>query len=305
MSSRRAAHHVNIDRDGRFNLEQRGLEGRGLTDLYHLMLSISWPLFLSLLVGFYVLVNLLFACAYTWVGGISNSDGRLLTHFFFAIETMSTVGYGSLAPTQTSTHWLMVAQSIIGFLLTAVSTGLMFAKFSRIEADILFSRPILIQLEDNRPVLTFRAANKRKAQIVDAQLNVTLVRDEVTLEGIATRRLYDLPLRRQRSPLFALVWNVYHEIDSQSPLCGATPESLAESYTTVIITCRGLDDKLGQTLHTRYAYNWQDFVFQHRFVDLVRFKDNGERYIDYAHFHEVTPQEGRLPWWPTNTGSAD
>ncbi len=286
-----------IRRDGRFIVERRGLKDPRVKDLYHLMLSTSWPIFLLLLVGLYLGVNFCFAVLYTVLpGSVSQSSGTLLEHFFFAVETMSTVGYGAMAPQSLYAHWLMVAQSITGFLLTAVSTGLMFAKFSRIQAEVLFSESVLLQVHDGKPVLTFRVANKRTAQIVDAQMNVTLVKDEMTREGISVRRLYDLKLRRHRSPLFALVWNVYHEIDNQSPLWAVTAEDLDTDKVTLIITCSGIDDSLGQTLHTRYAYNWQDFRFDVRFADIIRFEDNGIRYVDYQYFHQTETHSILLPW---------
>ena len=182
-----------LRRDGYFVMERYGLRTGAIKDIYHQILSLSWRWFLLLLIGVYLGINFLFALLYTFIpNGISGTSETLLDHFFFAVETMSTVGYGAMAPQTLAAHVLMVIQSIIGFLLTAVSTGLMFAKFSRVKAEVLFSRHVLIHLLNGQPVLTFRAANKRNAQIVDAQINVTLVYDEVTEEGLFMRRLKDL-----------------------------------------------------------------------------------------------------------------
>lgn len=267
-----------------------------MKDVYHQIISLSWGWFLILLIGVYVSINFIFALLYASIPEGVSGTYTLLDHFFFAVETMSTVGYGGMTPQTPLAHALMVVQSVIGFLLTAVSTGLMFAKFSRVKAEVLFSRSVLIHLFNGKPVLTFRAANKRNAQIVDAQINVTLVFDEVSDEGIFMRRLQDLKLRRQRTPLFALVWNVYHEIDEDSPLYGLSKQDVMDKQMALIITLYGIDDSLGQTLHTRYVYASHEFVFHQRFVDIMQHQPEGARVVDYQLFHDVLPQPDLLPW---------
>lgn len=286
-----------LRRDGSFAMERQGISTGPIKDVYHQILSLSWHWFLILLIGVYVGINFIFALLYTCIpNGISGTSDTLLDHFFFAVETMSTVGYGAMAPQTPLAHALMVAQSIIGFLLTAVSTGLMFAKFSRVKAEVLFSHHVLIHLFNGKPVLTFRAANKRNTQIVDAQISVTLVFNEVNEEGIFMRRLQDLKLTRQRTPLFALVWNVYHEINEESPLYGLSKQDLVEKQMSLIITLYGIDDSLGLTLHTRYAYRSNDFLFYQRFADITKAKPDGTRMMDYSVFHDYLPLPGAMPW---------
>ena len=288
---------TSIRRDSFFVKEYQEPHKSPLKDAYHQLLSMSWPAFLTLLVGVYLGISFVFALLYAMIpGGISNSSGTLDECFFFAIQTMSTVGYGGLAPQTPAAHWLMVTQSIIGFLLTAVSTGLMFAKFSRVQAEVLFSHPALIHIYDGQPVLTFRAANKRNTQIVDAQLNVTLAYNDTTREGIPVRRLYDLELQRQRSPLFSLVWNVYHDITPESPLYGLNKKDLVDRNVSILVTLYGIDDSLGTILHTRHAYDAEQIFFHQRFANIIELKPNGERIIDYQYFHDKVDQELPLPW---------
>jgi inward rectifier potassium channel len=297
MDQENPSAYAYLRRDGYFVMERYGIRTGLMRDVYHQIISLSWRWFLLLLIGVYLGINFIFACLYTVIpDGVAGTSGNLMDHFFFAVETMSTVGYGAMSPQTPLAHGLMVVQSVIGFLLTAVSTGLMFAKFSRVKAEVLFSRNALIHLFNGKPVLTFRAANKRNTQIVDAQINVTLVFDEVSEEGIFMRRLHDLKLSRQRTPLFALVWNVYHTIDTESPLYGLSKQDLMEKQATLIITLYGIDDSLGQTLHTRYAYDSHDFAFFERFADITQTKADGTRVVDYRLFHDRLPQPGAMPW---------
>lgn len=287
-----------IQSDGSFNLERVGLKPSPGSNLYHFLLTTSWRNFLALLIGLYLLANFLFAVLYTLqpdcIGGLQGLG--LLGTFFFSVETMSTVGYGAMAPQTLYGHSLMVMESVFGFLLTALATGLTFAKFSQVRARVLFSQPVLIHREGAETVLTFRAANERSVQIVDAQVRVSLARDERTPEGQAFRRIYDLKLRRDTSPLFALLWNIYHVIDADSPLYGCTPESLEADRSIVMISLQGLDDALGQVTHSRHAYHWEEVLFNRRFEDVIESNPGGRRRVDYRKFHDTYSAEQKIPW---------
>lgn len=284
--------------DGSFNLERIGLKRTPGGDLYHFLLVSSWPQCLGLLIGTYLVSNLIFAVIYGFdPQGISNLEpANLWGRFFFSIQTMSTVGYGGMAPYSGFAHSIMVIQSLYGFLLTAVSTGLIFAKFSKVSARVLYSKNILMHRLGSENVLTFRAANERSVNIVDARVKLVLAQDEVTAEGQAFRRIYDLELKRKTSPLFALLWNVYHVITPESPLFGCTPEELASKNIVLMISLQGVDDALGQLTHSRHAYQWNDIVFNQRFVDVIGAQPNGKRFVDYRTFHDFTEPIHLLTW---------
>jgi inward rectifier potassium channel len=142
---------------------------------------------------------------------------------------------------------------------------------------------------DGVPTLMFRTANKRQNQILEAQMQVGLVRDEITAEGQFMRRVHNLKLVRSQNPVFFLTWSVMHPIDEYSPLYGATPDSLATAETMFIVTLTGIDETVSQTIHTRHTYIAQDIMWDMRFVDIVKKTANGQRYIDYSRFHDVIP----------------
>lgn len=219
--------------------------------------------------------------------------GSFLDAFFFSVQTMASIGYGVMHPRTTYAHTVVTIESFIGLLGLAITTGLVFARFSRPTARVLFSQVAVIIPHNGVPTLMFRAANKRGNQILEAQLQVSLLRDEISLEGEFMRRFYDLKLLRSRTSAFALSWTVMHPIDETSPLLGATTESLVEEETTITVSLTGLDETVSQTIHARHTYTAQDILWNMRFVDIVSWTPDGERYIDYTHFHDVEPCNSR------------
>lgn len=268
-----------------------GLRRRPGRDLYHSLLTASWPKLFLLVVLAYLAVNAAFALAYLALGdGIENARrGSFGDAFFFSVQTLATIGYGKMAPRTTAANVLVAAEALLGLLGLALVTGLTFAKFSRPTARVLFSRIAVVTPYDGVPSLLFRLANERASQIVDAHLEVTIVRTELTAEGERVRRMHDLPLRRNRSAFFALTWTAVHPIGASSPLRGATPESMARTGTDVVISLTGFDESLAQTVHARHVYRPSEVVFGARFRDVLSSLPDGTGSIDYRRFHEVEP----------------
>jgi inward rectifier potassium channel len=266
-----------------------GLRKPWFGDLYHRILMVSWPNFLAVSLAFYVLINVAFATLYLLQpGSIANAPtGGFVDAFFFSVETIATIGYGVMSPATIYANLLMTVESASGLLLVALTTGLVFARFSRPTARVLFSRVAVIGPHDGKPALTVRLANQRQNQILAAQVAMTLVRDERTAEGDLRRRFYDLKLVRERSPIFALTFTVMHEIDAQSPLRGGSPEVLAEFNAELIITTSGIDETLVQPVHARTSYLPHEILWNHRFVDILGWTEDGRRAIDYSRFHDT------------------
>ncbi|HZS41860.1 MAG TPA: ion channel [Polyangia bacterium] len=268
-----------------------GLDRRPFGDLYHAMLKARWTSLLGLLVIAYVIINSLFAVGYLLEpGSVENArPGSFYDAFFFSIQTMATIGYGKMSPASTLAHVLVSIEALIGLLGFAMATGLIFAKFSRPTARVLFSRVAIMSPRDGVPSLVFRMGNERANQVVEAQLNLAMVRNEVTVEGERIRRIYDLKLARGRTAVFTLSWTAYHPITPDSPLFGATPETLQASETAIVASFTGIDDTFSQTVHARHTYTYDEIVWSGKFADIMKRTDAGERIIDYSKFHDVVP----------------
>ncbi|MGK7945717.1 MAG: ion channel [Microcystaceae cyanobacterium] len=260
-------------------------------DLYHWLLALKWQPFLLLTTLFYSSINLVFALAYMSTGdGIANAQpGSFKDSFFFSIQTLSTVGYGSMYPQSLYAQILVTIEIWIGLLLLTILTGLMFARFSRPTAKVMFSNVAVICLYNGTPTLMFRTANRRDNRILEAQIKVNLLRNEITQEGHQMKRFYDLELVRSQTPVFGLSWLVMHPIDQNSPLYGQSLNDLAQQEAELWVTLTGLDETFSQTIHTRHSYYTAEILENQQFVDIFAKTPQGDVYIDLTHFHEVVP----------------
>jgi inward rectifier potassium channel len=263
---------------------------RGLwSDAYHTLLTMSWPRFFALLLVGYLVVNSAFALAYASLGdGIENArPGSFADAFFFSVQTLATIGYGKMAPHTTAANVLVSAEALLGMVGLTVTTGLVFARFARPTARVLFSEKAVVRVWDGVPSLMFRLANERGSQIAEARLQVSFLREEKTAEGDTVRKVYDLRLLRNQSAVFTLTWTVIHPITPDSPLHGETAESLRAQRADLVVSLIGLDDGLAQTVHARHAYGAEELVWNARLADILSTDSQGRRVIDYRRFHEV------------------
>jgi inward rectifier potassium channel len=275
--------------DGRFQVVGMGAWYSYWRDPYHLVLTIPWMGFFALITLTYLGINSLFAIAYLAGGDcIANATpGSFLDAFFFSVQTVASIGYGAMYPKTVYSNLIVTIESIFGLVGISVLTGLAFARFSKPTARVVFSRVAVVTPHEGRPALMFRTANKRRNQILEAQMRVYLMRDEVTGEGQHIRRIHDLQLVRNQTPGFNLSWTVMHLIEESSPLYGYSSDSLIQMSSSIVISLSGIDETVSQVVHARHTYSAQDIVWNHRFVDIIHFTPEGHRYIDYNQFHEV------------------
>ena len=293
MASRKSVQPV-VDARGRLVLERRGLPtklGAGLAkDAYHFLRTASWTRITLLFAAMFLVVNLVFAAIlYLGRAEVMNAHG-FLDDFWFSVQTLATIGYGYLAPADTLANAVVTVESFIGIALTAMITGVFFARFATPYAKVMFSKVAIIGDHDGKRVLMFRMANARATAIVEATCHVYVTRDEVLSGGERMRRVYDLPLRRATSPIFSMSWLATHAIDDASPIADVTPDTLAATNLNIIVTLQGIDDRLAATIHTRYAYNADDIVFDRRFADIfLTDAETGLRYLDFEKFDATEP----------------
>jgi inward rectifier potassium channel len=280
-------------RDGRTEIVGMNVWYSYWRDPYHLILTIPWHGFTALIVGTYFGTNILFALLYLAGGDcVANAvPGSFEDRFFFSVQTLGSIGYGAMYPKTAYANWIVTIESMSSLVGIAMLTGLAFARFSNPTARVVFSNVATISPHESVPTLSFRTANKRRNQILEAQLKVYLLRDEVTAEGQYIRRIHDLRLVRNQSPSFVLSWLALHPIDTSSPLYGVTPADLLSTNSTVVVTLSGVDETVTQMMYARHTYAPQDICWNYRFVDLVSKAENGDRFLDYKHFNSVMPVE--------------
>ena len=267
----------------------KGQDSGRFMDFYHDILTNSWPVFFLKLALAFVAVNLGFAALYVIDRhGIANArPGSYLDAFFFSVQTLGTLGYGVMAPRTLYTNLLVTVESFTGILTIALFTGIIFARFSRPFARVVFSQVAVVAPFDGVPTLMFRAANQRGEAMLDASVTVTLARQHTTLEGITMRRFQELKLVRSSSSLFALSWTVMHPIDQDSPLHGLTPQDMEDCDMEIVVTLSGLDEILADRIYCRHAYWADEIVWNQRFVDVISVTDSGRRLVDLTRFHDT------------------
>jgi inward rectifier potassium channel len=277
-----------LRRDGTLNIDAESYHRTLFSDLYHVLMSASWFKLLALITTSFVVINLIFGSAFFLAGnqaleGIENSGGgfgQWLECVFFSVQTFATIGYGKLSPGTLPAHIIVTLEALIGLLSVAMMTGMIFARFSRPTARVVFSDKILISELDSQLSLIFRMANARLNQIVEAKVRVVLLKNETTLEGLNFREFYELKLERSISPLFSMSWTVIHPIDSESPLHGLTEEEAKKSDMELMVTLTGTDETFLQSVYARMGYSTDDLVWGAHFADMLKRTDEGRIHVD-------------------------
>jgi inward rectifier potassium channel len=265
-----------------------GVRRHPLGDLYHFLMTTKWRHLFALVAAFYLAANALFALGYYVDGGIENARAdSYLDAFFFSVQTMATIGYGKLVPHSIVANTLVTIEALFGMLVIAMGSGLMFAKFSRPSARVLFSRYAVVSTRNGKRSLMVRIANERATGIVEAEMHLALLRDEVTIEGERLRRPHTLTLVRSSSVMFALSWTAVHVIDETSPLFGADAEELRAAHAELIFSLVGYDDATMATVHVRHTWTSSQVLIGKRFADIISISEDGYRVIDYAKFDDV------------------
>ncbi len=255
-------------------------------DLYHAMLRAPWWLdFIVICVAFFVL-NVFFTAAYALTGGISHAQ-CVSDLFFFSVQTMATIGYGVMYPESFAADLLVTAEAITGILFSAVTTGVVFSKFSAPRARIEFASRAVISLMDGVPTLMLRAANQRGNEIVEATVRLSILRTELTKEGQRMYRVHDLKPSRDRQPAFSRTWLIMHHVTNGSPLFGATPESLKEGEMELIVSIVGTDENSAQLLHARHRYPDTEIIWGARYADMLSDLPRGRLQLDMRKFHDT------------------
>lgn len=259
-------------------------------DAYHAFLRMTWRAALALIVVFYLSLNAVFALLYELSDGVANATkGSFVEAYYFSIQTMGTIGYGAMYPKGTAANVLVILESVVGLLITAVVTGLVFAKFSHPTARLVFCRNAVISPMDGVPTLMFRVGNERSNQIIDAHIRVVLMRTERTKEGTTFYRMHDLALARARAIALTRSFTVMHPITEESPLFGQTPETLQATEVEIHISVMGLDDTSYQPVHAQSIYADSSLVWGARLADILSEDTNGNVTLDLRKFHEITP----------------
>lgn len=286
-----------LNRDGTFNVRREGLPFWQSLSLYHYFLTMSWRRFLTYVAVVYVATNLIFAGAYVLAGahaltGFENEATplRFVKAFFFSVHTLATIGYGSIAPANFPANVIVAFEALVGLLTFAIVAGIVFARFSRPTAGIIFSENAIIAPYRDMKALMFRVVNQRTNEMVELRAQVMLARRKSEDMTAPDREFIPLKLERNSVIFFPLTWTIVHPIDRSSPLWGQTPEDLAARDAEILILLNGFDETFSQTVHTRSSYKAAEIVWGASFRSVFNPPTpDGTISVDIRKLHEIEP----------------
>jgi inward rectifier potassium channel len=276
VSSNRARRLLN--RDGSFNVVREGLGLLGTLAPYHLLLTISWAGFIAVVALLYIVLNLVFAVLFLACGpgalagpATHMLGGPFSQAFFFSIQTFATIGYGQIGPNGLAANLLVTIEALVGLMYQALATGLLFARFARPTAAIVFSQQAIVAPYAGMQALEFRIANRRRRnEIIELEAQVLYTSFETNDRRELVRRYRLLPLERNKVTFFPLAWTIVHPIDDSSPLKGKSREDLEREQAEILVLLTGVDETYEQTVHARTSYRADEIVWNARFQSVFR-----------------------------------
>ncbi|WP_309572150.1 ion channel [Deinococcus sp.] len=283
-----------LSRDGRFNSRRVGL-GLGAYNPYTMLLAMSWPRFFGVALGLYLLLNALFAAGYYALGHGALSEqpalagARLLSAFFFSVQTFGTIGFGHVYPVSIAADVLVTLEAFVGLMAVALVTGMLFARFSRPTHRILFSDHAVVAPYRGGRGLMMRLVNGRRGELTDITAEIVLSLRSPGDKGAGLQRTFHpLTLERSRVTFFPLAWTVVHAIDDHSPLHGLDDAGLRALEAEVLVVLRAVDETSQQTVQARVSYHASEIRWGAAFASMY-VRDGGMLAVDARRLHDMQP----------------
>lgn len=272
-----------INPDGTFNVRRKGLRLRD-TNAYLTLIDTTWPRFLGTVLLVFLAVNMLFAGVYMMIGvnqlrGLEPEMGPFLNAFFFSVHTLTTVGYGNVFPVGVPANSVSAVEAATGLMVFALVTGLLYGRFSRPSARIVFSRSALMAPYQDGTSLQFRITNGRSNVLMDLEARVLLMTVNRT-NGQLKRAFFELPLERRGVYFFPLTWTIVHPIDTNSPFQGKTADDLRALEAELLILIKGFDDTFSQVVHSQYSYRHDEILWGAKFLPAFHVDPKGDLVLD-------------------------
>ena len=286
-----------INKDGSFNVS-RTSAGFNISDIYHHLITVSWPVFLLMLTGTFLFVNIVFAFLYSVIG-IHNlepmSDNSffmiLLNAFFFSVQTFTTVGYGGILPESILSNLVASFEAMTGLMGFALATGLLYGRFSKPSSKIVFSNNAVIAPFKGGMSLQFRIANKRSNVLMNLEAKLLLMLVEKK-DGQFTHKYYNLNLDLPFVSFFPLSWTIVHPINDESPLKDFTKDHFENTDAEILILIKGFDESFNQDIHVRYSYRFDEIVWNAKYKRAFITNEEGETILQLDQIHEYELIEG-------------
>ena len=282
-----------LNRDGTFNVSRLSLPFWESISPFHSLITMNWGAYYTVVVIAYLSANFFFATLYFLAGpgALQGGEGaglhsRFADAFFFSVQTLATIGYGRITPSGMVPNIIATAEALVGLLGVSLATGILFARFSRPTAKILFSHRAVVAPFQGGQALMIRIINGRHNELTNLQATLAVAFWE-TVDGQRTRRFFELPLERQQVMLFPLHWVIVHPINDASPMRGWTEETAHASDVEILIVLTAHDETFAQTVTARTSYKPVEIVWNARFADMFQLQPDGRLGADVSKLHDI------------------
>jgi len=278
-----------INTDGSFNIKRTNQESQFL-QTYHFLIHQSWWAFFGLAALSFLIINIVFALIYLVIGiqHITVASSSLIEDFsqafFFSSQTLTTLGYGAMSPSNWLSGLVSSFEAFIGLAMFSFLTGLIYGRFSKPKASVRFSKSIILRDFNHTKAIMFRVVNNRSNVMIKPKVTVTLALTSSKKDKTLKRDFYNLDLERDHITYLPTTWTVVHEIDKQSPLFKYSKEDLVSRNGELLIMLTYYDESFNQEVHQMYSYLLEDLKVDYKFLPAYYYNSKGEMVLDYNKF---------------------
>jgi inward rectifier potassium channel len=263
-----------FNKNGQPNINVSGMKLFERINVFHELLTISWFKFISIIVIFFITINLLFACIFLAMG-IEHLSGMIAISptekfgeaFFFSCQTFTTVGYGRINPIGLVASFTASLEALTGLMTFAVITGLIYGRFSRPRAYLRYSKNALFVPFRNGVAVMFRMVPFTKNYMVNVEVKATLAIRVLEDEQVKNK-FFSLTLDLSKANSLTSNWTLVHMINEESPFYNLSKEDIINSNAEVMVFVQGFDETFSNTVISRTSYSYEDFVYGAKFVQM-------------------------------------
>ncbi|RNC87617.1 MAG: K+ channel, inward rectifier [Winogradskyella sp.] len=283
-----------LNKDGTFNITKANIPFIERQNFFHTLVTMKWSHFFGFIILGYFIVNLIFASIYSLIGveNLTGTQGmnpfeQFMEAFFFSAQTITTLGYGRVAPLGLPANIVAAIESLLGLLFFALATGLLYGRFSKPNTTIKYSNKAVIAPYHDINGFMFRIVNPKENQLLEVEIDVSL---SVKRDNSELRNFYSLKLERKKVMFFPAMWTIVHPINEESPIHQLSQQDLLEKDAEFIVMLKAFDESSSLPVYSRSSYKADELFWGEKFIYAVS-RNNGRLIVDVSKIDDTEKAE--------------